>query len=325
MSREGPGVLLRDIVSDEDPQVKAVIEVVLAVRPDVLVLAGLDWDLETHGLSELADRIGGYPYRFSARPNRGVDSGLDLNGNGRLGESEDSIGFAEFAGQGALAVLSVLPMDLGGWRDFSGLAWRELADASLTGLDEPALPLSTTAHWVLPMILPGGGKLSLLVWHATPPVFDGSEDRNGRRNHDEALFWLRYLDGDFGSLPEQFVLLGTANLDPNDGDGRPAALSALLDDPRIRDVRPSSEGGIEANARDGGVNLTHSGDPSLDTVDWPDNVDQPGNLRVDYVLPSSGLTVTDAGVFWPLQSDFSSGAVRLASRHRLIWVDLAID
>lgn len=325
MSRDGPGILLRDIVSDEDAQIEAVIEVVNAVRPDVLVLAGLDWDLEAHALSALADRIGGYAHRFSARPNRGIDSGLDLNANGRLGEPEDSIGFAEFAGQGALAVLSDLPIELSGLRDFSGLAWHELTDGSFGGIDESVLPLSTTAHWDLPLLLPGGGMLSLLVWHATPPVFDGVEDRNGRRNHDEALFWLRYLDGDFGRPPELFVLVGTANLDPIDGDGRPAALAALLDDPRIYDVRPSSEGGTQAHTRDGGANLMHSGDSSLDTVDWPDNADQPGNLRVDYVLPSSGLTVTNAGVFWPLQSDMLSGAVQKASRHRMVWLDIALD
>jgi hypothetical protein len=325
LSRDGPGLLLRDIVSDEDAQIEAVVEVVHAVRPDVLVLAGLDWDLESHALSALADRIGGYPHRFSARPNRGIDSRLDLNRNGRLGEPEDAIGFAEFAGQGALAVLSNLPIDLEDWSDFSGLAWRELTDASFDGADEAVLPLSTTAHWDLPLLLPGGGRLNLLVWHATPPVFDGAEDRNGRRNHDEALFWLRYLDGDFGQPPERFILLGTANLDPIDGDGRPAALKALLDDPRIRDVRPSSKGGTQAQARDGGVNLTHSGDPSLDTADWPDNADQPGNLRVDYVLPASGLTVRNAGVFWPLQSDTLCETVQKASRHRLVWVDIALD
>ena len=316
---------MRDILSDEDAQIKAVIEVVGAVRPDVLVLAGIDWDLESHALSALADRIGGYPHRFSARPNRGIDAGRDLNRNGRLGEPEDAIGFAEFAGQGALAVLSDVPIDRNGWRDFSGIAWKDLMGASPIGAAESVLPLSTTAHWDLPLILPGGGKLSLLVWHATPPVFDGPDDRNGRRNHDEALFWLKYLDGELGRPPERFVLLGAANLDPIDGDGRPTALKALMADPRIRDVRPSSEGGIEAHTRDGGSNLSHSGDPSLDTVDWPDTAGQPGNLRVDYVLPASALTVTDAGVFWPLQGENLGATVQQASRHRLVWVDVVLD
>ena len=29
--------------------------------------------------------------------------------------------------------------------------------------------------------------------HPTPPVFDGPEDRNGRRNHDEIRFWADYV------------------------------------------------------------------------------------------------------------------------------------
>ena len=37
--------------------------------------------------------------------------------------------------------------------------------------------------------------LHLLAHHPTPPVFDGPEDRNGRRNHDEAALWTAWLDG----------------------------------------------------------------------------------------------------------------------------------
>lgn len=75
LSRKGPGLLLRDILSGKDAQVEAVAAVVRVAGPDVLVLAGVDWDLEGHTLGALADRIGGYPYRFAARPNRGIDSG----------------------------------------------------------------------------------------------------------------------------------------------------------------------------------------------------------------------------------------------------------
>jgi len=31
----------------------------------------------------------------------------------------------------------------------------------------------------------GGQVIHILASHPTPPVFDGVEDRNGRRNHDE--------------------------------------------------------------------------------------------------------------------------------------------
>ena len=38
--------------------------------------------------------------------------------------------------------------------------------------------------------------------------------------------------------------------------------------------------------------------PNFFTDDPPIDL-TPGNMRVDYVLPSAGLTVTGAGVFWP--------------------------
>jgi len=34
----------------------------------------------------------------------------------------------------------------------------------------------------------------------------------------------------------------------------------------------------------------------LDIADWSDPV--PGNLRVDYVLPSAGSTIVGSGVVW---------------------------
>ncbi len=186
-------------------------------------------------------------------------------------------------------------------------------------------PLSTTAHWDVPLEPSNGRLFHLLIWHATPPVFDGPEDRNGRRNHDETAFWLRYIDGDLGYEPPQhFALAGIANLDPLDGDGRVEALEALLTHPRVTDPKPSSRGGAEAAVIDAGVNLRHQGEASLDTVDWEDTPNRPGNLRVDYVLPSSNLDVLGAGVFWPAPDGLWRSEVELASRHRLVWVDVQV-
>mgnify|MGYP001814608980 CR=1 FL=1 len=325
LSRDGPGLMLRDVVAGDDPQILALVRVVRAVQPDVLVLAGVDWDLAAHGVAAVADAIGGYPHRFTARPNRGVASGLDLNGDGRVGGPEDDFGFAEYPGQDGLAVLSKLPLAVDHLLDFSELEWSVFPG----GLGPPAGHtggrLSTTAHWDLPVILPDGTEISLLIWHATPPVFDGPEDRNGRRNHDEAAFWSAYLDGHVGPPPGHFVLMGAANLDVLDGDGRPKALRALLSDRRVQDVAPRSAGGEMAAARDGGANVGQLADPALDTVDWPDGDGWPGNLRVDYVLPSANMRVLGSGVYWP-DPDTSLGRdAERASRHRLVWVDIAPD
>lgn len=219
----------------------------------------------------------------------------------------------------------------GAMRDFTQILWSELPGAIPPVEDGVPFPdaarfaqqrLSSTVHWDLPLRLPGGESLNLLIWKATPPVFDGPEDRNGRRNHDEAALWLRYLDGAIGPAPEgPVVLIGNANLDPEDGDGLPQAMTALLTHPRLQDPRPRSAGG-QAHANPG-----HIGDPGLDTADWDD--ESPGNLRVDYILPARELTVLDAGVFWPAPDDpeaaLLGGDDVIASRHRLVWVDLLIE
>ena len=312
--------MLRDIL-DGDAQVAAVVSVLRAAKADILVLGGIDYDLQGHALGALGAAVGGYPHQFALAPNRGVASGFDADGDGRLGEPEDAQGHGGFAGQGGLAILSKLPIDAGGVQDFSGMPWHNLP-GSLAGDDIPNMQrLSTTAHWSVPV-----GPVALMVWHATPPVFDGPEDRNGRRNHDEAAIWQKVLDGEVGVRPDApVVLAGLANLDISDGDGRPGALAALLSHPDLADPLPESAGGAEAAMRDGGANLGHSGDPALDTVDWSDEAGRPGNLRVDYILTDRRLRIIDAGVLWPMPGDSLGGDVSRASRHRLVWVDVEVQ
>lgn len=316
LSRPGPGLMLRDIRQGHD-QVEAIASVVRHIDPDVLVLADIDYDLQNAGLQALADHIGGYPYLFSRRPNRGLDSQRDLNGDDRLGGPKDVESYAEFFGQGGMGVLSKRRLDLDHFRDFSDMPWATLpGNIALQDGRDPTR-LSRTVHWDLPLRLADDRRLHLLIWHATAPVFDGPEDRNGRRNHDETAFWLSFFDGALAADPPPgFVLLGVTNADPFDGESRPQALRRLLQHPKVHDPKPSSEGARAAGDPD------HRGPPELDTVDWPSGTDRPGNLRVDYVLPSSNLTVENAGVVWPLDGMPLSDDVRLASRHRLVWVDI---
>ncbi|MGI1664166.1 endonuclease/exonuclease/phosphatase family protein [Palleronia sp. KMU-117] len=321
LQRDGPGLLLRDILSGDDPKVIAAARLVVGIAPDILVLTGIDFDHDGHALAAFAAGLSAlghdYPHRFARQPNTGLPTGRDIDGDGRANGARDAQGFGEFAGQAGMAILSRHPIDTGGVRDFSAFLWADLPGA-LIG-DDPAADLqrlSTTAHWDVPVDLPGGMRVHILAYYATPPVFDGPEDRNGRRNHDETAFWTHYLDGTLSaaSPPAAFVIAGDANLDPADGDGRGAAMAALLAHPRVQDPRPSSPEGAARAARNGGVNALHGGDPALDTADWPDGPGGPGNLRVDYVLPSRDWRVADAGIAWP-PSD--SGL-----RHGLVWVDL---
>ncbi|AVO39719.1 endonuclease/exonuclease/phosphatase family protein [Pukyongiella litopenaei] len=321
LSRTGPGLLLRDIERRDD-QVMAAARVIAATNPDILALQGFDWDHDGVALAAfaglLAEEGADYPHRFAERPNSGLATDMDLDGDGRRGGAGDAQGYGEFAGQGGMAVLSRFPIASDGIRDFTALLWRDLPGAILPENAEggpfpsagalDVQRLSTNAHWVVPIDTPGAGRVHLMTFHASPPVFDGPEDRNGRRNHDEIAFWRLYLDGAFGPAPKaRFVIAGDANLDSQDSDGRREAIRALLSDPQLTDPQPRRTGA--------------AGPGAGDTVDWP--APGPGRLRVDYVLPSTDWEVVGSGIFWPAVGEPGHDDAITASRHRLVWVDLA--
>lgn len=304
---------------------------IATINPDILLLTSFDWDYEGRALDAFIARLNeagaDYPHRFAGQPNTGLATGLDLDGNGRSGEARDAQGYGRFMGQGGMALLSRLPIRADYIVDFTPMLWADLPGSLIDGAglspDVRAVQrLSTTAHWDIRLVLPEESPLHLWAWTATPPVFDGPEDRNGRRNHDEAALWLHYLEGRLGRHPPEapIVILGDANLDPIDGEGRPDALLTLLDHPVFLDPQPRSEGALTAAQE--GINATHRGDPALDTADWSD--DGPGNLRVDYVLPSRDLAVMASGVFWPTPDDPMAETVERASAHRLVWVDVEL-
>ena len=304
LSRNGPGLLLRDIAKEGDTQLAAVVAVIDDAAPDVILLTDFDYDLDGAALAAFAGLFGDrYPHHFASQPNTGLATGLDLDRNGRLGEPRDAQGYGRFAGDGGLAVLSRFP--IGVVRDLSDMLWRDLPGAVLPQSDgTPFLTdrvlavqrLSTTGHWIVPIVLPDG-PLHLLAFSATPPVFDGPEDRNGLRGRDELRLWEAVLDGTFGPPPAHFVVTGNANLDPMDGDGDSDAMAAFLARPDLQDPLPGQ-----------------------DTADWPEE-GGPGNLRVSYVLPASEWQVLDAGVVWDSPSLGSDGLA--AGPHRLVWVDIA--
>lgn len=316
LSRDGPGLLLRDIGRDHD-QLDAILSVIDMVNPDILLLTDFDYDYDNLALTAFADRAG-YPHQFATRPNTGQMTDQDLDQNGKLGEARDAHGYGRFPGDGGMAVLSRWPIDDRKVRDFSTLLWRDLPGSTLPENWPAAVNdiqrLSTAGHWVVPISAPGG-TLNLLAFAATPPVFDGPEDRNGLRNRDELRFWTLLLDGQYGPAPQSFVIAGNANLDPRDGQGISLTMAQFLSDPRLQDLRPISAGADIPDPK-------QNGDPATDTVDWPQ--DGPGNLRVSYVLPAADWNVTDAGVFWPLPDAASPlGADGLlAGPHRLVWVDV---
>ncbi|MEL6677504.1 MAG: endonuclease/exonuclease/phosphatase family protein [Pseudomonadota bacterium] len=343
LSRSAPGMVLEALQREDDAQVAAVGAILAEVSPDIVLINELDYDLDGRALEALGTRLAeaglDLPHRFAEAPNTGYLTGLDLNGDGSATGPEDAFGWGRFPGQYGMAVLSRLP--IAGHRAFRTLVWADQPDSlipreAIVGEALPLLRLSSKSHWDVTIDTPGG-PLHLLASHPTPPVFDGPEDLNGRRNHDEILLWVRYLDGaaltdDAGRtapLPDApVVVLGDLNADPFDGDARRAALAALLAHPRLQDPAPESTGAAEAATRQGGFNARHRGPAAQDTADWNDRRG-PGNLRVDYVLPSADLRVTGAGVFWPAPGEPGAewiGTGRpVSSDHRLVWVDIAFD
>ncbi|WP_082152371.1 endonuclease/exonuclease/phosphatase family protein [Candidatus Rhodobacter oscarellae] len=320
LMRKGPGLLLRDM-GRGDPQVKAVADVTAHVAPDILLLTGVDWDFGGATARSLADQLG-FAHVLSLEPNAGLMTGLDLDGDGKLGGPADAQGYGRFRGHGGMVLLS--KHEIGKVVDHSAALWADQPGALLPVVDGKLFPseaayevqrLSSVGHWEVRV-----SGLRLLAFSAGPPVFDGPEDRNGRRNHDEITFWARLLDGE-ARVP--LVILGNANLDPTDGDGRREAINGLLAHPTLQDPKPRSMGGAEAALAQGGVNAQHRGDPALDTADWRDQ-DGPGNLRVSYVLPSAGLEATAAGVFWPAEDDPLRALLGGGLRHHLVWVDLEL-
>lgn len=361
LNRASAGELEADLSAPGDQQARTVAEVIQRTNPDVILLNEFDYVPDQRAADLFRDNYlaigqGGadpvdYPYAYVAPSNTGIPSGFDLNNDGSVGGGDDAFGFGAFEGQYGMAILSKYPIVAEKVRTFQKFLWKDMPGALLP--DDPAtadpadwfspeeldvVRLSSKSHWDVPVQV-GKKTVHLLASHPTPPTFDGPEDRNGLRNHDEIRFWAdyvtpgksKYIVDDAGKKrglrPNQpFVILGDQNADPFDGDSVDAAIDQLLDHKRIIDPLPESEGAVEASALQGGANASHRGDPGSDTADFTDAA--PGNLRADYVLPSRKLRVLDAGVFWPTQADPLSRLTGVfpfpSSDHRLVWVDVRV-
>jgi hypothetical protein len=350
LNRASLGALQRDLATPDNLQARAVAEIIQRVRPDILLLQEFDYDAGGVALRDFQANYLGRPqngaaaiefaHRFFTVSNTGQPSGFDLSNDGRVQGGEDALGFGEFPGQYAMALLSRFPIDARHARTFGTLLWRDMPGALLPqGWYSPeelaVLPVSSKNHWDVPVHI-GKFTLHLLASHPTPPAFDGPEDRNGRRNHDEIRFWSDYLDGAAyirddgghkgGFRGRAFVIMGDQNSDPVDGGSLNDAIGALLAHPRVdAHFVPQSLGGAEASTAQGGANAGQRGDPRSDTADFNDRV--AGNLRVDYLLPSRGITVCGGGVFWPSQTVPTASLVwgdhpPPSSDHRLVWLDV---
>lgn len=335
--------------------------IIQELRPDIILLNEIAYDYtrvdaryeypEGQNGQRFADTFlavsqaeGLEPIRYTAimgPVNTGLHSGHDLDNDGRNDRNlkggayaRDCLGYGEFPGQYGMALLIREGAgEMGTPRTFRQLAWASAPFADMPpgpdGVGEwfddnekASLPLSSKSHWDIPITLNSGAVVHMLCSHPTPPVFDGEEDRNGRRNHDEIRFWASYLDDEqwirddlgkaTGGLPPEasFVILGDLNADPEAGDSRGNPIGTwLLDHPRINgDITPASRIAI----------------PRLDPTDTVDF-----RLRVDYVLPSTDLAVTGSGVWrgpadTPGKTGASAEPADMPTDHFPVWVDLVV-
>ncbi|MGP1309095.1 MAG: endonuclease/exonuclease/phosphatase family protein [Phycisphaerales bacterium] len=305
--------------------------VVRELRPDVILLNELAFnraligspgeaeygDIDARVFATQVGKFGGPRYEaFAAPVNTGIPSGFDLNNDGKVvvepgsrGYGEDCFGYGEFPGQYGMALLvrkDVGRIDRDSVRTFREFLWKDMPGALLPEgwySDEAlaALRLSSKSHWDIPVVLRDGTVLHILASHPTPPVFDGPEDRNGRRNHDEIRLWADYISGGErgryivddqgmrGGLDGDalFVIVGDMNADPNDGDGR-GAIRQLLGHPRVLANEPRATGErATLNEKPDEERLRVPVEPT-DTALF--------GLRADYVLPSAGFEVVRTGM-----------------------------
>ncbi|MEH2205369.1 MAG: phytase [Nostoc sp.] len=365
LNRNAEGQLVSDLSTPDNAQAKAVAEIIQRNNPDVLLINEFDYSPEAVQLfrqNYLAVSQNGttpvdYPYFYIAPSNTGIASGFDLNNNGTAvttpsesGYGDDAFGFGNFPGQYGMLLLSKYPIDTANIRTFQNFLWKDMPNALLP--DDPTTPqpndwysqeelavlrLSSKSHWDVPIQV-NGETIHVLASHPTPPTFDGAEDRNGKRNHDEIRFWADYItpgNGNYiyddkdktGGIPagSSFVIVGDQNADPLDGDSFDNAIRQLLQNPNINtNVIPTSLGAPQQADLQAGANASQKGNPNFDTADFADNT--PGNLRTDYVLPSADLTIANSGVFWPLNTDSTFPLVGTfpfpSSDHHLVFADV---
>jgi len=272
----------------------------------------------------------------------------------------DCFGFGAFPGQYAMALLvdSRLTIDTAAVRTFQLFPWDYMpanvmpGGGSTPGAAGPAamgewftaeeraaVRLSSKSHWDVPVKLPGGKVLRLLCSHPTPPAFDGPEQRNKRRNHDEIRFWRDYIDnapyivddkgvvggiimapkaGNAGGPAEwgprlgvdtHFVVLGDLNADPKDGDSYQSPMKNLL----FRSPHLNSE-------------YVPVSDVKIDGLDDSDT--SMFKLRVDYVLPSKTLRIVQSGVWRqppaPDAKDRPAMKTKFPSDHFPVWMDIEV-
>ncbi|MEO0513744.1 MAG: endonuclease/exonuclease/phosphatase family protein [Planctomycetota bacterium] len=335
------------LATPDDEKLKKVAAIIQHVRPDVLLINEFDHDptgqlaadFQQHylGIVQGGNEPIAFTHAYSPPVNTGLPTGIDLNGDGKIGGPADAHGWGDFPGQYGMLLLSRLndlPNVVESQRERLWMGDHVYGDenALYPETAKGILRLSSKTHETIRITRRNGRPVYVIISHPTPPVFDGPEDRNGHRNAEEIQLLNEMVAAvhpwRMGAIEPRHewgpvVILGDLNADPHDGESRKNAVRFLFGH-RLMDPLPRSRGAVEKSLADGGINTDHQTDPALDTADWHDHGPHgSGNLRVDYVLPTKDWRVVDAGVFWPTADEPGHEWID-ASDHRLVWVDLTL-
>jgi endonuclease/exonuclease/phosphatase family metal-dependent hydrolase len=217
MSGTTAGEMTARLETGDDPQYRAVAEIIQRTKPDVLLLQEFDHDPSGRAVELFQANYLGVPqngaepieyaHTFSPEVNTGEHSGIDLNNDGIIDPNPgsaayaaDCFGWGTYPGQYGMVVFSRFPIDHDDIRTYRKLTWRQMQgdtdwnlwpenpDGSSYFSDEAkaVLRVSSKTHADVPIRI-GGQTVHLLIAHPTPPVFDGPEDRNGIRNMLEVV------------------------------------------------------------------------------------------------------------------------------------------
>jgi endonuclease/exonuclease/phosphatase family metal-dependent hydrolase len=330
------------------PQLRNAAEILRRVQPDVVLINEIDYSAERDCARSFADRYLAnmrdglaplnLPYLAYLPVNTGVPSGFDFTHDGDAADPGDAFGFGNYPGQYGMALFSRYPFDGTAVRTFQRFLWQDMPGHLMPdgNAGRPAFysrdevdvfRLSSKSHWDVPLRI-DDRVIHVLASHPTPPVFDGPEDSNGRRNFDEIRLWADYINGgaaaDYivddqgrrGGLASgsSFVVLGDLNAHTRDPtiNGR-TAISQLLGHPAIHDPNPLAEGDWPSPERSPYLDNPRAKTSSIG--------------RLDYVLPSRDLDVAGTGVWYPRSDDPLRALVTppdAASDHALVWVDVRV-
>lgn len=299
---------------------------------------------------------------------------FDLDNDGNPGQLPgDAWGFGTYHGQYAFALMSMYEIDHDNIRTFQKFKWSDMPSATMptitncndswnpipdgmecgddwyTAEEWAEVRLSSKNHVDAPILIPQEDGTSetihLLMSHPTPPIFDTG--KNKVQNADEVNFWVDYIEGqsymydDKGvtgglSTDAKFVVMGDLNADPLKGDGDLTAINALMDHDKVNrlatfgPLAPASLGGPECLA------LGECKEANWDTP-YPGQVTSTSGLRLDHVVPSENLTISDSGIYWPatfedgrlLMNDERVGnygnGKDISSDHRMVWIKAEIN